>query len=157
MLNLKVNNLTIKLVSNYYFYSLDNNLLKDNIKDFSKFINDYFPSEKGIKNLEIMTIIDIFNNSTEIDTFKKAKELFQVIISIDDNNKNFFIKYLERIINIYVDFEDQQYITTKYFIFCHFYLEFVKKITINYIPYPINQKINYQDINNKDDYELDNI
>ena len=157
MLILKINNLTIKLASSYYFYSLDNNSLKDNLEEFSKFINDYFTSEEEIKKLDIMNIIDVFNDSIEIDTFKKAKELFQAIINIKNNNKGFFIKYLERIINIYVDFEDQQYITTKYFIFCHFYLEFVKKITINYIPYSINQKLNYQDINNKDDFELDNI
>lgn len=158
MFKLKINNLTLKLASNNYFYSLNNNFYSNNIKLFSEFINDYYTSDLEKKEIDDFEIIDIFNDSIEIDTFKEAKKLFNIVQKINNSkNKSFFIKYLERIINIYVEFSQQKYITTKYFVFCHFYLSFVERITINYIPYQINLPIQYLDINNQDDFKLDNL
>ena len=120
------------------------------------FINDYYTSDFCKKEIDEFEIIDIFNDSIEIDTFKEARRLFQVIQKIKLNkNKSFFIKYLERIINIYVEFNQQKYFNSKYFIYCHFYLSFVDDIIINYIPYKINQNDNYD--NDKNDFILDNI
>ena len=158
MFKLKINNLTLKLASNNHFYSLNNNLHSNNIKLFSEFINDYYTSDFDKKEIDDFEIIDIFNDSIEKDTFKEAKKLFKIIQKINHSkNKSFFIKYLERIINIYVEFSKQKYITIKYFVFCHFYLSFVEKITFNYIPYVINLPIQYLDINNPNDFKLDNI
>tara|TARA_B100001248_G_scaffold188560_1_gene144126 strand:+ start:774 stop:1250 length:477 start_codon:yes stop_codon:yes gene_type:complete len=157
MFKLKIDNLTLKLASNNYFYSLNQYFYKYYLNKFSKFINDYYTSDFEEKEIDDFEIIEIFNNSIEKDDIKEAKKLFKIIQIIKTGkNKNFFIKYLERIINIYVEFNKQKYFTNKYFIFCHFYLSFVDRVTINYSPYKINLPIEYKYINNKNDFELDN-
>ena len=162
--SLKVKNISFKFTGliidkNYYFYTYSKILLKVDLLAFCKFVNDYYSDLKN-KNFYIdkMDVIDIFNQMIDIDSYKNAKYLFEYFVCLKKNKEanNFFLRYLEKIIRIYIEYEDQQFITNQYLIFCYFYLYNVDELKINFIPYVINEKKNYIDFNNYVDFELDN-
>ena len=164
--NIKYNNYQIEFKA-HKFYENNYYILINKIKhfiDLDYFITFYekylnykdinFENDKYDKDFSFILSLDL--NVDNDEDAKKLGKLYYNLKKNKDSNKYLFT-FLEKINLLLVDYDNDSIINKEFNKNIFFYIFFLKNIKKLYDPFPINQIVNLNNINNQIDFELDNI